>query len=179
MDRLGPILENLAKAQRALLSAADQISSEQWKTPMREGAWSGAEVVAHLVAVERLVLGAADRITQRDPKKLSFWRKLRLPPRIVERRFPRVKSPVVVDPELLGNKEETLAELRAIRGRTLAFLDETKGRDLGDYRWKHPLLGWLNTYEWFEFLAAHEIRHSKQMNEIATALPKSVETLQK
>ena len=60
-----------------------------------------------------------------------------------------------------------LAALRNIRERMLAFIDETKERNLGVYRWKHPFLGSLSTYEWFEMVARHELRHEKQMREIA------------
>jgi DinB superfamily len=179
LQRLDPILESLAEAQRTLLRAADTILADQWKQEPSEGRWSAGAVAVHLVMVERAVLGAADRITRKGPPRLSFWHKLRLPPALVEKRFVRVKSAISVDLQTVNGKEEALAELREVRSRTLAFLDETKGRDLSSYRWRHPLLGWLNAYEWFEFVAAHQVRHSKQMREIAKALPKNVESLQK
>jgi hypothetical protein len=72
-----------------------------------------------------------------------------------------------------------LAELREARERSLAFLDETSHRELGNYMWKHPAVGMLNMYGWIEFLAAHQKRHTKQMREIATHLQKVVEGLQK
>jgi hypothetical protein len=72
-----------------------------------------------------------------------------------------------------------LAELRQVRERTLAFIEETMGRDLSKYRMTHPFLGSLNAYEWFQLIASHEIRHMKQMQEISVSLPKSVTRLQK
>jgi hypothetical protein len=42
------------------------------------------------------------------------------------------------------------------------------------YCWPHPFLGMLNVYEWFEMIAAHQLRHTKQMKEISTRLPKAV-----
>jgi hypothetical protein len=83
------------------------------------------------------------------------------------------------DPELICEKEEMLAGLRAARERTLAFIEETRGRDLSVYCYRHPFLGTLNLYEWFEMIASHEIRHTKQMREIAARLPKVVASLQK
>ncbi len=80
---------------------------------------------------------------------------------------------------MLRDKEEMLAELRTVRERSLAFLEETKGRNLSEYCWKHPALGTLNTYEWMRFIASHELRHTKQMREIAASLPKVIESLQK
>jgi hypothetical protein len=64
--------------------------------------------------------------------------------------------------------------LRDVRERTLAFLEETKGRDLSKYRWPHAFLGALNVYEWFQFIASHEVRHEKQLREIAASLPKTI-----
>jgi hypothetical protein len=43
----------------------------------------------------------------------------------------------------------------------------------------HAFLGTLNAYEWFQMIASHEVRHTKQMKEIAAALPKVVAILQK
>jgi DinB family protein len=67
-----------------------------------------------------------------------------------------------------------LTELRSVRERTLAFLEETRHRDLRAYGWRHPFLGRLNFYGWFRFVAAHEIRHSKQLWEIGQNLRKGV-----
>jgi hypothetical protein len=80
-----------------------------------------------------------------------------------------------------------LAELREVRERTLAFLEETKGRDLSVYKWKHPFLGVLDAYDWMRMIAGHEVRHTKQLREIAArlprgqskSLPKAVTSLQK
>jgi len=66
-----------------------------------------------------------------------------------------------------------------VRGRTLRLIDETKNRDLRVYRWKHPVLGMLHAYGWFSFLASHQIRHAKQLREVARALRKAVADLQK
>lgn len=78
----------------------------------------------------------------------------------------RLKSPVPLDASLLAEKETMLGMLRDARERTFAFLSETKNRDLSAYYWRHPFLGMLSTYEWIEMLAAHQIRHAKQIREI-------------
>jgi uncharacterized damage-inducible protein DinB len=127
--------------------------------------------------VERGVLSSADRIAQKEPKQWPFYRRFHVPLKVVESRFLRRKSPPAVAPAEVAGKEYMLAELREVRERTLAFLDETKARDLSCYRWPHPFLGTLSLYDWLSFVASHEIRHTKQMKEIATSLPKSVESL--
>jgi hypothetical protein len=169
----------LAEAQREFLSAADAVPRERWSSKPGAEEWSAAEVVAHLVMVERAIIGGADRITQKEPRKIPFYKRLHLPLKLVEARVIRRKTPIPLDPALVGDKESMLAELRGARERTLAFLEETQGRDLSEYRWPHAFLGMLNAYEWFAMIAAHQIRHAKQVREIVERLPKVGESSRK
>ncbi len=162
-----------------MLRAADAVSAEQWDLRPRAGKWSAAELVGHVMTIERAVLGAADRAVQKPPQRFHALLRVHLPLALSESRMLRVKTPIPLDPELIQEKEAMLAELREVRERTLAFMEETSGRELGEYRWKHPFLGVLNLYEWMEMIAGHEIRHTKQMREIAASLPKVVVSLQK
>ena len=116
-------------------------------------------------------------MAQEELKGPPFYRRWHVPLLVVERGWFRRKSPDAVSPFELADKEEMLADLREARERTLAFVDETKSRDLSGYCWPHPFLGSLNLYDWLLFLAAHEIRHTKQMQKIAATLPKSVASL--
>lgn len=172
------ILEALAKARRGLLQAADAISGEVWMRSPGEGRWSAAELIAHLIQVERGVLAKADRIIQHSPKAVPLLKKMHLPMVLVEARIGRRKSPIPVTAESLGAKEEMMGELRSARERTYVFLGETSGRELGEYYWAHPALGMLNVYGWMRFLAAHEIRHTKQMREIGDGLQKPIGNFQ-
>ncbi|MCU1243310.1 MAG: DinB family protein [Candidatus Acidoferrum typicum] len=179
MALLEPILEKLDSAQHNLLRAADAIPADVWKTPPRGGVWSAAEIMAHVMSIERTVIGAAERIFKKQPRQTPLLKRFRLPFALAEIRVIRMKTPIPIDPKLLREKEIMFAELREVRGRTLALIEETRNRDLGVYRWRHPFLGSLNGYEWFLFLASHEIRHEKQMREIATNLPKTIQNSQK
>lgn len=173
-SELDSIVACLAKAQTGLLSAADAVRADDWKIRPSEEKWSAAELVAHLMMVERAVIGKADRVAQKPPKRVSLLKRIHIPMALVESRWIRRKSPVPVEPEMLREKEVMLAELRTVRQRSLAFLEETKSRNLRDYCWKHPALGTLNTYEWMQFIASHEVRHTKQMREISASLLKAI-----
>jgi hypothetical protein len=131
-------------------------------------------VVAHLVIIERAVVDAAGRVIQKTPKGFSLWKRAHLPLWLVRARVLRRKSPIPLDATLIDRKEKMLGELRLTREGSLEFLAETRTRDLGAYRWRHPFLGNLDFYEWFEMIAAHQYRHTKQMKEIALRLPKVV-----
>lgn len=178
MRNLQPLLENLARAQAGLLRAADAIPADRWTENPLEGRWSAGEVVCHLISVERAIISRADKILQKPARNVPLYRRFRLPMAVVEIRFVRRRSPIPLEAQLLREKEAMLAELREVRGRTLAFIDETKGRDLSTYMFP-AFLGMLNLYEWFQMIASHEVRHTKQMKEIGAALPKAVVGLQK
>jgi hypothetical protein len=155
-----------------MLGTADKVPPDQWRTRPQDGGWSAAEIVGHLIMVERSVVGSADRVIQHPPIRFSRLQKLHFPLALVQARVVKRESPMPVDPELLAEKETMLAALRNIRERVLAFLDETKERNLGMYRWRHPFLGNLSAYEWFEMIARHQLRHEKQMREIAAGYKK-------
>jgi len=171
---------------------------------------SAGELIAHLNATERTILGRADKLLQKPPKSVPFYKRFHVPMMIVEarvirRKAPRAKppksvpfykrfhvpmmivearvirrkAPRAVEPQTVNEKEEMLAELRGVRERTLAFIEETRGRDLSKYNMPHPFLGTLNAYDWLQFVASHEIRHMKQMQEIADSIPKTVTRLHK
>ena len=173
-QKLDSILGNLAKTHTGFLRAADAVPAAEWKTNPGKGRWSAAELVAHLMMVERAVIEKADRVSQKSPKRISLLKKIHLPMALVAVRVIRRRAPAPVDPQMLRDKEIMLAELRTVRERSRAFLEETRGRDLGQYWWKHPALGTLNIYGWLQFIAAHEVRHTKQMHEIAASLPKLI-----
>jgi len=170
------IREKLMRAQTGFFRAADAIAPEEWVRQPRQDSWSAGEIVAHLVVVERSILGKADQITQKAPLPIPipFSKRMHLPMWLVEARLIRRKTPIPQDPRMLREKEVMLAELRGARERTLAFLSETKKRDLTAYCWKHPFLGMLNIYEWMEMIAAHQIRHTKQMKEVEAKLSRKL-----
>jgi DinB superfamily len=180
VSKLQPILEKLSRARAELLQAADAIASPQWLEQTKAGCWSAGGVVGHLSDVERAVRGYADRIIRKTALPVPFYKRLHFPLALVESRKMKRKVPAIVTPSTeLADKETMLRELRSVRERTLAFLEETRHRELIAYSWRHPFLGRLNFYDWFRFLAAHEIRHSKQMWEIGQNLRKGVASSRK
>ena len=176
---LKTIVENLARAEQKLMRVAEAVPAEQWKTRPAEGRWSAGELIAHLSAVEKSILGGAEKVLLKPSKSVPFYKRFHIPMIIVETRVIRRKAPRLVEPQVVSEKEDMLAELRQVRERTLAFIKETMERDLSKYRMSHPFLGSLNMYAWFRLIASHEIRHTKQMREIAHVLSKTVTSSQK
>jgi hypothetical protein len=176
---LKSIAENLARAEAEFLHAADPFPVDQWKTCPTEGHWSAAELVCHLIQVETAIIKNAGRVLQHAPRPRPFSKRFHLPMALVESRLIPRKTPIPLDPALLGEKDEMLTRLREVRQQTRVFMEETAGKPLGKYHMPHPFLGTFNLYQWFQVIASHQVRHSKQMREIAEALPKNVTTLHK
>jgi len=174
MTSLQPIREKLSRAQTAFFRAADTIPGEKWDNCPGLDEWSAAELVAHLVVVERGVVTNVDRLTQKAPIPVPFPKRIHLPLWLVEARVIRRKSPVPLDPSLMAEKETMLGGLRRVRECTLVFIAETERRDLSAYCWRHPFLGMLNIYEWMEMIAAHQLRHTKQIREIEAKLSRKL-----
>lgn len=177
---LQSIAENLARAETQFLAAADTVPADQWRASPAEGRWSAGELVCHLIQVERAILLNLGKVLQRPHQPRPFSKRFHLPMALVESRLIPRTTPIPLDPTLVGEKAEMLAQLREVRRQTRAFLDqETRGKDLRKYHMPHPFLGTFNAYEWFQVIASHQFRHTKQMKEIASALPKTVTTLHK
>ena len=176
---LQSILENLARAEKQFLAATDAVPANQWQTCPAEGRWSAAELVCHLIQVETAIVKNAGKVLQRPPQPRPLSKRFHFPMALVESRLIPRKTPIPLDPALLGEKDKMLAQLREVRERTKVFIEEAQAKDLGKYHMPHPFLGTVNLYQWLQVIASHQVRHSKQMREIAASLPKTVTTLHK
>jgi hypothetical protein len=173
------ILENLDRAEKQFLAAADAISADQWKARPSEGRWSAGELVCHLIQVETSIVKNAAKVLQRPPQPRPLSKRFHLPMALVESRLIPRKTPIPLDPTLVGEKDEMLSQLREVRNRTRVFVEKVQAKNLRKYHMPHPFLGTFTILEWFQVIASHQVRHSKQMREIAAALPKTVTTLHK
>jgi hypothetical protein len=174
MSDLQKIARNLSAAQTKYLATADAFEATSWQKRPDPNRWSAAEVTSHLIKVERSVVRNSDKLMHEPVRPRPLLKRLHFPMFFVEARLVRRKAPSIVLPESVGDKEAMLAELRATRERTLAFMQETAGKDLSPYYFPHPFLGTLDVYEWLQLIAAHQLRHLKQLHEIAIFLQKDV-----
>ena len=179
MPNLDSIRAKLTHSQSRFLTVADTIPSNFWQTPPSPDAWSTAEVVAHLCQIETSIVANSLRILRHPPRPVPLLKRFRLPLILAEYRVRRLKSPLPVDSTLMADKDPMLAALRTVRERTFAFLDETQSQNLAPYCFPHPFLGMFNLYAWLELIARHQLRHAKQIHEIARLLPNHVASSQK
>lgn len=164
------LVEKLNRVRADLLAVAESVPAEKWQKRPAHGGWSVAEVIAHLTMVETAITEGASKLVTREPKPVALWKRLHWPVKLAQWRFPKARTPVPLDPRLVGEKEAMLERFHAGRERTLGFLASNCDRDLGRWRWPHPFFGNLNGYTWFKLMYLHEIRHTKQMRAIVNSL---------
>ena len=172
MTDLRPTIERLQRNRAALCSAVERLSPALWRQKPQPESWSAGEVIAHLTMVESAIISGATKVLQHPPRHVPLWKRPHVPVAIVEWRGLKRKTPIPLDASLVGEKEPMLESFAALRQKTLAFLEEHRSADLSPYRWPHPFLGYLNLYEWFEVIARHEARHTKQIREIVELFQK-------
>lgn len=142
-----------------------------WRKQPAPNCWSAAEIIAHLIMVEERIQRDAERLFAQEPQPVALWRRLHIPPKLTEYRLVKAKTPLPLDSAYVGEKPAMLERFRAARARTLAVLEANGHRDLRRWRWPHPFLGSLDGEGWFNLIASHEVRHTKQLREILKALP--------
>src|SRR5713101_2509211 len=94
MPSLDAILEKLAVAQERLLRAAEAIPADLWNTPPRKGCWSAAEVIAHVLTIERTVIVVAGKILKKQPKQTPWLKRFRLPHEFAQIRLVQIKTQI-------------------------------------------------------------------------------------
>lgn len=163
---LSRLIDKLQRSREGFEAAARAVLAAHWRTPPVEGAWSAAEVVAHVTMVETLMTGAAAKIAKKPPVAVPLLKRIHIPVAVVAWRTVRVKSPIPLDTLLLDDRDAMLSRLAEQRKRTMAVLDADRETDRRKCRIQHPLLGSLNYYDWFRTLGMHDVRHTKQLREI-------------
>ena len=172
MRNIARITALLNRSQAGLYAVAQTIPEDSWRKSPFPSAWSAAEVFAHLNMVEEAITGGVSRMLAAPPKQLPFWKRIHFPPRVAQFRQLKRKTPIPLDLAQVLEKAQSLARHIALRKRALDLFAENAGRDLRAYRQKHPFFGYLNFYEWFYTIGYHELRHSKQLQEIVEVFQK-------
>ncbi len=172
MRKLAAIRTHLERCRAEFAAAARSVPVEQWQEAPAAGRWSAAEVVAHVILVEKAITDGARKLTSAEPRPFSLWQRLHPPVALVAWRGIRRVSPIPLDRSLLADRETMLARLAEGRGAMLALVEENSARDLRRWRWKHPALGMLDYYDWLRVIGYHDLRHAKQIREIVDSFRK-------
>ena len=167
-SRITELLRYVDQETANLRDAYESVEPDRRNVRTDPARWSPAEVVKHLVIVDR-------RIVQRLSGLIEEARALPpetdtspfLPNPVVARvrdRTNRFKTsqaaePVDVDPALVWD------ELMATRRELVEVAARGAGLALASVSAPHPALGSFNGYEWIAFVGAHAARHAEQIRD--------------
>jgi hypothetical protein len=163
-------LAELREAEPEFQATIANLTPEQWSFRPGADRWSPSECVEHIAVIEAIVLdGILPKALQSPPdrqkrKTLKYSDSAVL--RLGTAREPRLNAPELVQP--VGRwktPEEILANVSALRGRTVEFVKSTPA-DLRNRFADHPVFGTLDLYQWILLLGAHMRRHSEQIHEV-------------
>lgn len=159
----------LEKTRESYLHTARSLSRDQLQYKPAPDRWSIAEVLEHIIIVERRVLGSIEKTVQQTPSasKSTFEDDFLVGQ--VATRVGRLKGPDVLMPTGQWPVHQLPEEFEAVRGRSLEFAGSTKA-DLRQHGFPHPVFGELDCYQWLLLIPAHCERHLAQAAEV-TAEP--------
>jgi hypothetical protein len=143
------------------------------------GRWSCAEVLEHLLRVERQVVKLLGRVVREAIAKGLGPETATTPVLSPDQeawlldRERRDTSPAPAAPRAAIDAAAAWTALCASRQELLALLAEADGRALSTLTAPHPLLGTIDVYQWFGFVGYHEARHAAQIRDLAKQLSAS------
>jgi len=166
------LLADLENGRRALLDVLSGVTEEVASRSPAPGKWSVIECVEHLAIAEDYLFSQIAASCYADAPTLSMPNRNR-EALILSRGLDRTRT--VQSPEG-GRPKGRFATLReavqyflASRERTVRFV-ENYSEDLRSKLTSHPIIGTVNCHEMLLMMAVHPHRHSKQIEEIKTAL---------
>ena len=169
---LAEVFARLDRSRAGLRAAVECVPAHLRDEPPGSDRWSVAGILEHLFLVdERFTAIVANKIA--DARAAGLGREeggpSLLPPTVeamLADRTERRTAPEALHPRGLecGAAWERVEAARAAFRLVLGAAD---GLALSGVIHDHPRFGALNAYQWGDFLAAHESRHTEQIREIA------------
>lgn len=160
--------EALLSSQKTLLKAIKGLSEEQLNFKPSEDAWSIAECVEHIAISETNIFGIVQMTLQEEPNperrsevKMTDDQVLNL----IEDRTNKVKTRPEFEPtSKFGSFEGSVKEFETKRKSNIEFVNSTN-EDLRNRYFEFPF-GLVDSYQVVLFMAGHNNRHTKQIEEI-------------
>jgi hypothetical protein len=176
-DETQRALGYLATSAYGVTEAVHELGPAQWSWKPAPDRWSIAEILEHLALleslfVERIAPSLRASATQ-PPERDVAAADARLIALATDRSVSVVspgrpllsQAPSPITPRGSLRPEESMARFRERREEVGEFL-RTAPPELRGRRYEHPALGPLDGHQWVLFLAAHSVRHTKQILEV-------------
>ncbi len=157
----------------ANLKEFDKYSTETLQKELISGKWTLAQVIDHLLSIEKAVYmymakKSADPALKTVKFKNKFYHFLT---KLVLKSGKKVKAPSVVpDPSNEKDLNTMIAELEKIRTRTRSFIAEWPTENQHKLIFRHPMAGMFTLSQTVEFVAEHWNHHLPQQRALVAKI---------
>ncbi len=168
-QRLSEIITLLDTNRDALRATIRDVNPAFATMRSRSDDWSAAAIVEHLAIIEDVISRMLAKLVRQareggagppvsDESVLSSLDKYR-----VTEVLQKIKAPTSLNPAEDTQIEDSFAILEKKRADLKETLMNSADIDLGAAKRPHPMCGDLNVYQWAVFVAQHEERHRRQI----------------
>jgi hypothetical protein len=167
---LFPLMAKLENQRKQIVSEISLISAERYNQS-RNGKWSIATILTHIITSERLSLAYMKKKSRGiETAGEAGWREFfKSELLLISQRLPlRFKTPKAVlenTPPALSIESLT-KEWAASRGELITFLETIDASHINKKIYKHPVVGKLNVFQALRFFREHIIHHLPQIKRL-------------
>lgn len=168
---LQPAWRRLEQQRNQLIQQIEPLPDEVFRTKPSDHSWSLAEVMAHIITVEKLSLAYMKKKAQDWSRnnRSGLWSEIRLAVFIASQRLPlKFKAPRVVQqntPQAMS-LQETLAAWEAVRRDMKNFLTSIPEAYKNRFIYRHPQAGRFNARQALVVLYEHANHHLPQITRL-------------
>jgi hypothetical protein len=167
------LVDTITGYRQALLGEVSALSQSQLDYKPGDGQWSISDILHHLALTDeanlKLMLRAVKQAEAmnlpEDPTPNESALNC-LDGVMGSFNSTKAQAPGFVAPQSHLPAEQSLARLEASRAKMLESIERLAAYDLSQLKYKHPLLGDLDMYQWILIAGGHERRHAAQVGRI-------------
>jgi hypothetical protein len=164
------LTDYLKSSRDLVLTSVKGLSEEQMNFKAAPEKWSVREVVQHLALAENFLFDMIQNQVMKSPEITAEKRaevagaetKIM---QLVPDRSKKVSAPEPIVPSDSRVPGDAVATFKTRRNNTIKFIKDTK-EDLRGHFLEGPGLGAADGWQWFFLIAAHSVRHDKQIEEV-------------
>ncbi|MBL7850522.1 MAG: DinB family protein [Cyclobacteriaceae bacterium] len=166
---LQTLFNQIEDRREAILNSFRSLSEEQLNQRPRDGQWSAAEVLNHLVTAERLSVAYIQKKVQglSELPRTGWWDDFKMGLLIISQRMPglKFKAPrrVVENTTRMTSLAEIEVAWKAVREDLKMLLESLPEQESDRKIYRHPAVGYLNIRHALIFFREHLIHHAPQL----------------
>lgn len=158
----------LEGSQSAMLDRIQGLSDQAFNYKPSPDRWSIAEILDHIVVVEKVAADAVD-LTMAAPIDPQWTTTTAGQTdrifRVLPIRVRRFQAPESVQPQGGRSRQELVESYESLRAGLLDLVRDA-ARPIKAHTSEHPALGQLHVQQWVLFAALHNLRHNQQIVEV-------------